>query len=228
MPFDVETHVSYTIERATGLRKANINPPRVGDRTAKGDCACDQLSSHAIMHGFTKPEARVLWNALPDGVKTAPVTADRAGVLAKVAKIAGQTVPPECEALVEGTDVETDPVLIVLSPGSPLMFGRVDSNKFISFLYLNMDRGHRIKWAKFSGEEQYEWYDAWVRADKTYERVPETVGLRGTNLTRITTAEALEASMRHSPSLMRRRPVNHTVAADEWEGTARELDFWTD
>jgi len=229
MPFDAGTHASDTVEKIVGLRKSNIDVPRAGDRTAKGECAPDQLCSHAVMHGLVKAESLLLWNALPDEIKTTPGSPAMACVLSKVASVAGETVPPTVTAALNGDEVDADGVLVVLTPGSPFMFGRNDANKLISFVYLNMDKGrHRVRWSKLTGEEQYEWYKAWVAANKGYERVTATVGLRGTDLGRITDTVGLEAAMQVSPSMKDRRPDTHQINEDEWKGVARELDFWLD
>ena len=83
-----------------------------------------------------------------------------------------------------------------MSPGLPIFTNAGDSNKFISFVFVNMDGPHRVQWGELTGREQFEWYAAWERADRTYTRVVnETGGLCGTDLASITTQAMLDAAV---------------------------------
>ena len=82
--------------------------------------------------------------------------------------------------------------------------------------------------AQHDGEEQYEWYKAFMEGGRVSTRIAATVGLRGTDLNRLTTDIAVRDAAMHSPSLARRRPENHAVAAANWvneDDVARALDF---
>jgi len=226
MPFNLKTHVSPAIEQVVGLRKANIDVPRRGDRTAVGDLAVDQMCAYSFMYGLTQAEALLLWNQLRPEIKATPGGPAMATVLSKVASIAEVTVPTTVSALVPEDTPDAEGVLYIITPGNPIILGKRDANKFISFLYLNMDGGgHRVKWGELTGEERYEWFTVWENNGKNYLRIPETVGLRGTNLDNIPDVDALETAMRRTPSLKRRRPPNHALTADNWDTAKQRLDF---
>jgi len=226
MTFNLKTHVSTKIEKVVGLRKANIDVPRRGDRTAEGDLAVDQMCAYSFMHGLNQAEALIVWNNLTDEIKTGPGNAATAIVLSKIASVAEVVVPQAVTTLVPDDTPDAEGVLYIITPGSPVILGKRDANKFISFLYLNMDnRPHRVKWSELTGEEQYEWYTVWLNHGKSHLRIPETVGLRGTNLDNITTIDALETAMGLTPSLKRRRTNTHALTEAEWTATKQRLEF---
>jgi len=72
-----------------------------------------------------------------------------------------------------------------------------------------------------TGREQHEWFERWVKLGRPYLRMPAaTLGLRGTDPERITSAEQLVTALEVSPTLARRdRPTN--VSDEEWN-TATE------
>ena len=113
------------------------------------------------------------------------------------------------------------------SPGGPLDSGLKLSLKFISFLYQNQADGLRVKWYDLTGREQFEWYNAWVANSKTHRKVAigNVRGLRGTDLTTITTEAELREALLVSPSAIHRRPNGHTHSVDTWTGTKRNLGF---
>lgn len=88
-----------------------------------------------------------------------------------------------------------------------------------------MDDVAREKWYNLTGREQYEWYRAWERANRTHLRAgAETKGLRGTDLSRITTQAELNTAMTFSPSLSRReRPTGHLVTQHDWDEVRNRL-----
>ena len=87
-----------------------------------------------------------------------------------------------------------------------------------------MDDGHRVKWYNLTGREQYEWYDAYNRSNKTHLRnEAETRGLRGTNLNDITDQVSLVAAMDRSPSLAHRHPHAHVIPQHQWNDVVQDL-----
>ena len=88
-----------------------------------------------------------------------------------------------------------------------------------------MDPGHEVKWYNMTGLEQYEWFRKYCEGGKTDAWLANTVGLRGTDLSRLDTQASLNAAMAYSPSLSRRRPANHAIAAGNWPLEPRALEF---
>ena len=103
--------------------------------------------------------------------------------------------------------------------------GKKEALKFISFVYKNSDR--TVKWEDMTGAEQFEWHKAWLTAGKTHDAVdPNAVlGLKGTDLNQIQTAEQLETALQVSASARKRRPEPHPLAQDAWRNVARRLDL---
>ena len=111
-----------------------------------------------------------------------------------------------------------DSITYYVTTGNPLFTGKPGCNKFISFVYLNMDDGFRVKWYNLTGREQYEWYRAYERSNGTHLRnVAETRGLRGTNVNDITDQVSLTRAMENSPSLATRYPQGHVISPQEWD-----------
>ena len=226
MPFNVKQHVTAHVERMVGMSKANITIPRKGDRTKEGENACDMMCSFGLMSGFTKQEGLTLWDTIEDNAKDAPPDVATAKIISKVAQIADVATPQGCLDELQNEEEEPDPVVCLLCPGSPMFFGKKISAKFISYLYLNMDPQTRVKWPDLTGREQYEWYEAWLRSGRGYERdVVNTRGLCGTDMGRIPDLPALETAMTHAASVAKRRPDNHVIGEDVWSDAARRLTF---
>lgn len=225
--FNKREHATTAIQHSVGLGSANCNTPRKGDRTMEGDSGYSVNTSYAHMDPFKKHEAVRLWEALPDAIKDNPGSPEMAKVLGKTAMIAGEAVTPGIRAAIgHGGEPEPDDVTIYIAPGGPLFKGIGASNKFISFLFLNMDPEHRVKWYDLTGREQYEWYQCWLANAQTHQAMPATtVGLRGTDLDRITTVPELEAALVHTPTLKDRRPAGHAVTDVEWADSVRHTLF---
>jgi hypothetical protein len=226
MPWDKKQHCSARIEGFVGLRKPNITVPRKGDRNAVGDFGANMIGSQSFQQGWSKEEAVALWAEIPAAVKTNPATVTLATVLSKTAQLAEETIPPGCLAMLN--DVEPKPELaqVACTFGGPLVIGHTIAPKFISFLFLNMDNEYRVKWTDLTGQQQYEWYEAWERCECTYDRVEnQTRGLMGTDVSTLTTADAVEDAMILSPSLGKRRPDAHPVDDATWNAMAKRLSF---
>ena len=98
-----------------------------------------------------------------------------------------------------------------------------DGSRLISFVYENMDDGHRISWPDLTGREQGEWIARWEDCGRDFRRHEDmTRGLRGTNINTLQDRASVQAAMRMSPSLSRRRPANHVVAEDDWTTAANK------
>ena len=222
MNFDSAIHVSQQVQVIVGLRSASCDVPRQGDRTAVGQTGYDTMSSRSHMTPFTENEATIIWRMIPAATRTAPGNAEEAAALYKLARNAARGPPEEVTDMLPNGRLPTYPDTFYISPGSPLFTGKIVSNKFISFLFRNMDNGHRVLWYDLTGREQFEWYTCWTLVDRTWLRMEvETRGLRGTDLNRITNAAALQAAMVTSPTLRNRQPAHHPVA--DWNGVARNL-----
>ena len=223
--YNARTHCDRNVQRTVGLDSTDINPPRIGDRTACSSEGYDVTGCRAHMLPFSEAVARDLFDALPAALKDTPPDGDVAYAIGRLAKNAGRDVPDGCITVMgnRAPDTFVSPLAYYTTPGSPIIQGVTNSNKFITFIFRNMDNGHRVKWYDLTGREQNEWYDAWIRCGKGYVRNEnETRGLRGTNLGDLTAAN-LETAMVRSPSLVRRRPGTHAVTEAEWGNTARRI-----
>ncbi len=112
------------------------------------------------------------------------------------------------------------PMTFYMSPGGILFQGKKNAQKFIAFLYNNTDDGHRCDWGDITGREQHEWYNVWKSptCGCGWTRMEQaTRGLRGTNLSRMTTEAEVEAVLATTPSLRKRkRPAGFHMSRDEW------------
>ena len=224
--FNVDTDCTMAIQIAVGLYKVSCNVPRNGDRTTTGECGYNFNSSVAHMEPFNKDDAQRIWEWIPQQHKDTPANANIAMTVAKAANISGNFMPNGCRTHLTQRAVTSSTTAFYITPGGFFIKGVRDSHKFIAFLYTNMDVGHRVKFYDMTGQEQYEWHECWCRNAKTHLRVePQTRGLRGTNLGRITDVQGLEAALVRSPSASRRRPATHALNEQVWVGTARRLGF---
>ena len=175
------------------------------------------ITQHAHMETLTAPNALLIFNAIPQAVKDGPANANLARAISMVAQNAGRTTPHGCVALLPAGQAKAETLRYYNTPGSPIFTKKNAGAKFISFLYQNMDVGHSIPWYDMTGREQYEWYSVWEHHNHTYQRIPQTLGLRGTNLARIADPATLRIALTHSPSLSRRRPANHNIQPNAWQ-----------
>ena len=219
--FRANIHASMAVQVSIDLRVPNCETMRRGDRTRAGQQAPDMISSYAHMTPLSQAAAEYLFVSLPANVRDDPGNAQRAGYVAQLAHNAGRMAPAGCATLLPDHGIPDAGVTIYWSPGSAIFTGRTDASKFASFVSRNMDEGYFIAWKHLTGEEQWEWTEAWRRAGKTHVRVEnETRGLAGTDLGLLTTVANVRAAMVVSPSLSRRRPAQHPVNAADWTNAA--------
>lgn len=224
-PFNADIHCTPEIQEAVGLRKATCEVPRVGEKTRPGEQNYNQNSSHCVSETFTTAGARTIWNLIPAAAKNNPHDANVARHLALLANNANVEPTPGIIALVPRAADKSFGTKFYIAPGSGLFEGMRASHRFIAFVYVNMDDNVREKWYNLTGREQFEWYRAWERANRTHLRnAAATKGLRGTDLRRITTTAELGAVLTRSPSLGRReRPTGHPINQNDWNGVVRRL-----
>ena len=223
-PYRKAVHASQRIQNRVGLGEPNCEVPRVGDRTRIGAQGFNLVSCLSHMQPLTGPQALLLWNMIPANAKHFPPNANDAQALSLLAQMAGEAIPRGCAALLPHGQARQEPVTFYHSPGSPIFKTRLHAYYFISFLYLNMDLGHRVKWYDLTGREQFEWYDAFEACGYTHLRnEPNTRGLRGTDLSAITTQDQLAQVVPRSASISRRRPNGHTITQDDWNATVNRL-----
>ena len=89
--------------------------------------------------------------------------------------------------------------------------------------------GHLVQWADMTGQEQWDWHTVWKdKCDCGHTcHEEETRGLRGTSLTRINDQAALQGAMASVPSLRKRkRPDDHAINAEQWEGVKNLFSGW--
>jgi len=225
-PFNAAAHVTAHVQEQVGLHLANCATPRNGDRTNSGvPQGHASINCFAHMKPLSTTEAARAFEMIAAQHKNAPATVADATIIAKLARNGGGIgISQACSTLLLDGDVEAAQVAYYWSPGSPLCEGKTVSSRFISFLYTNQDDGHRVVWCELTGREQFEWFNCWVARGRTFERREEfTRGLKGTDLDRITDVAGLRTALTRSPSLSRRRPANHAVPANDWNGLVRQL-----
>ena len=225
MPFLASRDCTLAIQRIVGLRKQNCETPRAGDRSRIGEPGYDINTCNAYMQSLSNTQATIIWGLIPDAAKNNPADANAAVAISLMAQNAGQGTPNACARLLPNGQANAPNIVYCVSPGSPIYIGKDGMTRFISFLYTNMDEGHRVKWYDLTGREQYEWFECWSNHGRGYQRIQETVGLCGTNLNRITTVAALTAATMRSPSLKDCRPAGHPIPAGQWTNVARNLGF---
>lgn len=219
-----DTHCSKAIQRMVGLHRANIDVPRLGDRSTTGEIGYDRNGSACHMSPLTEGEAALVYSLIPANHKTNPANANVARVVAKIANTGTIGIPGECATMLRNANAPLDPLTFYMTLGAPLFIGMTDSHKFISFLYLNMDNGHRVKWYNLTGREQFEWYDCWTAQARTHLRNENaTRGLRGTDVSQLTTQNEVRDALVRSPSLSRRRPHGHAIPQNQWNDLVQNL-----
>jgi len=222
--FNARVHVTPHIQRVVGLQVINCETPRTGNRTREGEQGYDCISSTAHMQALSTEDAARIYSLVPDAAKNQPASVEDAMAISLLAQNAGRGTPLGCSDIIAGGEATPEPVAIYWTAGARILGGRTFGSKFISFVYLNMDGDSRVYWYDLTGREQNEWIDCWISLGRPFLRNEDaTRGLRGTNLTQIADAAGLEAAMVHSPSLVRRRPDQHTIQPDIWEGIATNL-----
>ena len=231
--FIQQVHCTENIQGIVGLRVPNIHLPRTGSRSRWGTQNHDQISSRSHMSPLSTEEAMILWNLLPNNVKNNPPQIDNLANRNEVARALGKLcINAGIVALPRGItrqiprNMPLRSLTYYVSPGGRILEGKDNAIKLISFVYFNMDNGHRVRWSNMTGQEQWEWMDAHARCGFAHNRnVHETRGLRGTDLAQITTvAELTDVITRVSPSIQRRgRPAGHPVAANDFNNVVRNL-----
>jgi len=222
--FNVHTHVTPHIQRVVGLQLINCKVPWIGNHTWEGEQGYDSISSTAHMQPLSTKNALRIYNLILNAAKHQPVNAEDALAISLLAQNAGQGTPAGCSALIAGGDAPTEPVTIYWTAGNCILSRRTFGSRFISFVYLNMDGDSRVKWYDLIGHKQNEWIDCWISLGHPFLcNEAATHSLRGTDLTQIADAVGLEAAMAHSPSLVCRRPDQHTIQLDIWAGIAQNL-----
>jgi hypothetical protein len=212
MSWDKKEHCSARIENFVGLRKLNIAIPRKGNRNKEGDFGASIIGSQAVQQGMNQEEALLLWPMILDAAKNNPGGVPLASLISKIAQLAEVPIPPGCLTALAGVEPKPDPAVVYCTFGGPLVVGHTIAPKFISFLFLNMDNGHHMKWTDMTGLQQYEWFEAWKHCSCTHQHhEDETHGLAGTNLSILNEPTALEAAMMMSPSLGKHRPDGHPI-----------------
>ena len=109
-------------------------------------------------------------NLIPQATQDAPQTADKAKAISILCTHADRPTPAACSLLLPQGAAKVEPFIQFIAPGSPLFVGKIYGNKFISFLWFNMDAGHRVKWYDLTGREQWEWYE--VHTEQERENAP--------------------------------------------------------
>ena len=221
--------VTAADEEKTGLRQVNFPTLRRNAYRTTGKHGPTMMSCFASIEGFDQETARALFRLIPAGSKNQPANEHEALGIAKLARMADRGVPEGCEeflmAQTPSIPVPESKVTNYTIPGGFWFVRDSDPNTFIVFMSNNMDPGHEVKWYNMTGLEQYEWFRKYCEGGKTDVRIANTVGLRGTDLSRLTDQAALDAAAKYSPSLSRRRPPNHAIAAANWPVEPRALDF---
>jgi hypothetical protein len=167
--------------------------------------------------------ATALFNAIPQQLKNHPTSNELAYAIGQIALQANRSIPNGCEQRLTNNGLaQPKKAQLYIAPGGVLFTSRRSADTFILFLYNNQDDGHRCLWYDMTGREQVEWQRVFNSNGMTHNRIPQTAGLRGTNLGLLTTAAQVQAATVHSPSLSRRRPPNHPVAQNLWP-VARNL-----
>ena len=177
------------------------------------------------MQPLSTKNALRIYNLILNAAKHQPASVEDALAISLLAQNAGRGTP--AWLLGHSSLVETrqpEPVAIYWTAGNCILGGRTFGSRFISFVYLNMDGDSRVKWYDLIGHEQNEWIDCWISLGRPFLcNEDATRSLRGTDLTQIADAVGLEAAMAHSPSLVCRRPDQHTIQLDIWAGIATEF-----
>jgi len=231
MAFNAREDIPLEVQRAVGLFRANIQVPRRGNRSCEGESGDSIITARAHENRIPEAAALLLLNVIPDDVKDDPGNPDLANAIGLLSENANRAIPDGCADLLTDGRVQSSTISFYWTPAGPIVEGIAGSNKFICFLYRNMDHGHRVKWYNLTGREQWEWYRCWIRCGKVHtRREAESRGLNGTNLHRIENRQELEAALTNSASLAdRRRPSGHTIERRQWDtavrSVARRLDF---
>jgi len=206
------------LQTRVGLTEVNLGAIRRTEHHHVGQF--DYCINGGVTHqqGLTEARAEAVFQLIPVAVRNTPPNADAAHGIGQIALMAGRSVPDGCEAFLRtaGAQVRPEKCSDYLTPGGFFFTTKRDTNTFIVFLDNNQDEGHRVVWYDMTGREQFEWYEAFLAAGKTHNRVALTVGLRGTNLARLVTRAQVQAALLRSPSLSRRRPAHHVVPNHQW------------
>lgn len=158
MPFNEQTHCPTEIREAIGLDLPYVNVPRIGDRSSESSNAgCDQ--THCIVHmdPMSTKSARIVKRMITgEAWEAAPGSVDKAKAIGQLATNCGIGPPLATAEILEGQKVPTPSVTYYNCIGGFIVEGKDVIPKFISFVYWNMDPGHRIKWPDLTGRQQCE------------------------------------------------------------------------
>ena len=226
---EIMVTVTEEQEARVGLRKVNIPETRQTAHIATGIEGHSIMSCFATKHAPSPIEAEAVFAQIPQAVKDHPVDSNTALGISKIALLAGDYPPDGC---VNFLRTQVPPVTLpsktrdvpVCAPGGFFLHTKTDCDNFILFLDANMDAPHHVKWRDMTGEEQFEWHQAFQRAGKRPARLADTVGLRGTDLGRLHTRQEVVTAANLSNSLTKRRPAGHAVNNAHWP-RPRVLNF---
>ena len=218
------------IEARLGISAPNKPNIRKNDRTATAIVAANRCGGVGHREGLVdREQCRALWELFDDTLKADPGSANMAMAICNVAHYAGHRIPETTAVFMETAhEVVPEPEYHTwyLTPGGIILKTEKDINSFLCFVDNNMHYDNRVLWPDLTGREQHEWYQAWVRGGKLHtHNNAEMQGLRGTDLSALADAAAVRAAVLRSPSLVLRRPANHTVTADQWPEPNRTLGF---
>ena len=220
-------NITSDIKDRLGLIQPNIPAIRGGDLTAAGTLGHNRCGGFSHQQGLVdRQQAAAIFAALTPESKAKPGNVTTALGIAKVALFAERNIPDGVATFLAAQHVPVprqDKFQDYITIGGLILKTKKEGNNFMLFLDNNMDPNVRVFSWELTGREQHEWYKAFQRAGKATVRVADTVGLRGTDLTRLTTAAEVNAAVRFSPTLARRRPDNHAVSANDWPQVQRML-----
>lgn len=214
MAFNAETHCSPQIQQRCGLFVHDDVRVRAGEKSKEiPGTGSFQFQGYKVRNTLKEAHAQLIWSHLNVAEKASPSTPLIAQAYSLVSQMAGNHTPDPLR--VGGKEAKQDPLVQYNSIGSPIFMSVTDCQKFVSFLYLNMDEDHRIPWNFMTGAEQVEWFDSWKEAGGSNAWVRflgRTNGLRGTDPTRIQNdQQSIRQAILNSPSRSRRgRPAHLT------------------
>ncbi len=226
MAFRPNTDCRRYVCQRVGLYLPTTQAPREDDNVRFGEEGCDVVACVAHVSPIRQDLAQALFAALPDDFKTDPQTIEAAEAVAVLALYADRQCPQRAADVCNASNVRPTKLTYYCTPGSPILISKSDSGRLISFIFKNTTPHDRVKWYDMTGREQFEWYEAWKANGKTHDVTnnPDSVlGLRGTDISTISTADQLTAALTVSPTLATRRPADHTLDQPTWNNARRSL-----
>jgi len=217
MPWSEVEDLNEEVKQDVGIFPSSVAVPRAGGRTAHGVQNHYSVCAKTLQQGYSTAEALAIWNGVPAGMKNAPATDTIARAVAKLAINARVPIPQGCLDRLGGVTHAPKSYFYVATLGTPIIMGELRAKKFIVFIHRNMDDNYRERWYDLTGREQCEWYKAFEACQFNHVRnVERTRGLRGTNISLLTTTQQLAEAAQISPSIVLRRPQTHPVPAANW------------